>query len=309
MKVLVVDDSKTIRALVAECAKTLGHEVFHAETGEQAIKIIQENNVDLVLMDVEMPGLDGFQTTYAIRAMENIDWFPIIFISSKIDDDSFAKGILSGGDAYLQKPINLLRLQLTITAMERIYVMRQKLHKAQKDLIIANNELQLLASFDDLTNMPNRRNFDDTLKRQFLLAKRNKSPLAFIMCDIDFFKLYNDSYGHQQGDECLTAVAKAIGSAPVRPTDKACRYGGEEFAVILPDTNRVGGVYIAEKLRQAVLDLAIEHNESKIGSCVTLSLGLAVYTGQFKTKEELLKAADDALYRAKGNGRNRVESY
>ena len=309
MKVLVVDDSKTIRALMAECAKTLGHEVFHAETGKQALKIIQENDIDLVLMDVEMPGLNGFETTYAIRSMENIEWFPIIFISSKEDDDSFAKGILSGGDAYLQKPINPLRLQLTITAMERIYMMRQKLHKAQDELIVANKELRLLASFDDLTDMPNRRNFNETLNRQFLLAKRNKSTLAFIMCDIDFFKLFNDYYGHQSGDECLTAVAKAIGSIPDRPTDKACRYGGEEFAVILPDTNRLGGMIVAEKLRQAVIDLAIEHNKSKIGSYVSLSLGLSVYTGQFETKEELIKAADDALYRAKNNGRNRVESY
>ncbi len=309
MKVLVVDDSKTIRALMAECAKTLGHEVFHAEAGELALKIVQENNIDLVLMDVEMPGLNGFETTYAIRSMEKIEWFPIIFISSKIDDDSYAKGILSGGDAYLQKPINPLRLQLTITAMERIHSMRQKLQKAQKELIVANKELQFLASFDQLTDLPNRRNFDETLNRQFLLAQRNKSSLSFIMCDIDFFKLYNDHYGHQQGDECLTAVAKAIGSIPNRPTDKACRYGGEEFAVILPGTNRIGGLYIAEKLRQIVLDLAIEHNESKIGSRVTLSLGLAVYTGQYKTKEELLKAADDALYKAKENGRNRVEYY
>lgn len=309
MKVLVVDDSKTIRALMAECAKTLGHEVFHAETGEQALKIIQENDIDLVLMDVEMPGLNGFETTYAIRSMENIEWFPIIFISSKEDDDSFAKGILSGGDAYLQKPINPLRLQLTITAMERIYMIRQKLHKAQEELIVVNRELQLLASFDQLTDLPNRRNFDETLKRQFLLAKRNKSTLAFMMCDIDFFKPYNDHYGHQQGDECLTVVAKAIGSVPDRPTDKACRYEGEEFAVVLPDTNRIGGLYVAEKLRQTVLDLAIEHNKSKIGSYVTLSIGLAVYTGQFETKEELIKTADDALYRAKDNGRNRVESY
>jgi diguanylate cyclase (GGDEF)-like protein len=309
MKVLVVDDSKTIRALMAECAKTLGHEVFHAEAGELALKIVQENNIDLVLMDVEMPGLNGFETTYAIRSMEKIEWFPIIFISSKIDDDSYAKGILSGGDAYLQKPINPLRLQLTITAMERIYMMRQKLHKAQEELIVANKELQLFASFDQLTDLPNRRNFDETLKRQFLLAQRNKNSLAFIMCDIDFFKPYNDHYGHQQGDECLTAVAKAIGSVPDRPTDKACRYGGEEFAVILPDTNRIGGIVVAEKLRQVVLDLAIEHNESKIGPYVSLSLGLTVYTGQFETKEELIKAADDALYRAKDNGRNRVESY
>ena len=308
MKVLVVDDSESIRTLVAECAKALGHEVFYAENGDQAIQCVEDHNVDLVLMDIEMPGKNGFEITSEIRGMEDIDWFPIIFISAKMDDDSFANGILSGGDAYVQKPINPVRLQLTITAMERIHVMRQKLQAAQTDLVVANKELERLALSDQLTGLPNRRNFDETLHRQFLLAKRNKSPLTFIICDIDFFKLYNDHYGHQQGDECLAAVAKIIGSIPGRPTDKACRYGGEEFTVVLPDTNLLGGTVIAEKLRKAVVDAAIEHKYSTISSYVTLSVGFSTFTGQFKVEEELIKAADEALYRAKKNGRNRVET-
>ncbi len=308
MKVLVVDDSKVIRMLVAECASSLGHEVLHAENGSEAVDTIKEIDIDLVLMDVEMPGMNGFETTQAIRDMDEHDWFPIIFLTTKIDDDSFANGILAGGDAYLPKPINPLRLQLTITAMERIYRMRQQLHRAQNDLIVANEKLERLALFDQLTGLANRRHFDDTLEVQFKLAKRNKTPLSLIICDIDFFKIYNDSYGHQQGDQCLADVASIIGSITERPTDKACRYGGEEFTLILPDTNLQGGLHIAEKLRQAVFDKNITHEGSKAEDCVTLSLGLSTYTGQFRSEDELLKAADDALYRAKDNGRNRVES-
>ncbi len=308
MKVLVVDDSQVIRKLVTSCAFALGHEVLQAESGEQAIEKVAENDVDLVLMDVEMPGINGFDTTRKIREMVEIDWFPIIFITSKIDDDSFANGILAGGDAYVTKPINPVRLQLTITAMERIYAMRQKLQQTQKDLLVANEKLEILALNDQLTGLANRRNFDQTLERQFKLAKRNKNPLSLIICDIDFFKKYNDKYGHQQGDECLASIAKIIGSVPSRPTDKACRYGGEEFTIILPDTDLQGGLFVAEKLKQLTLDANIKHEASKIAYCVTLSLGLVTYTGQCSTEEELLKVADEALYRAKENGRNRVES-
>jgi len=308
MKILVVDDSKVIRMLVEECVSSLGHEVIHAENGDEALLYVKQNRVDLVLMDVEMPGMNGFKATTAIRELDSDDWFPIIFLSTKNDDESFSSGILAGGDAYLLKPINPLRLQLTITAMERIYNMRQKLQATQKELELVNHKLEHLAMYDQLTGLANRRNFDETLDRQFNLAKRNKVALTVIICDIDFFKIYNDSYGHQKGDDCLADVAKVIGSIAERPTDKACRYGGEEFTLILPDTNLQGGLAIAEKLRQAVFDENILHEGSKVASYVTLSLGLATYTGQFHSMDELLKAADNALYRAKENGRNCVES-
>ncbi len=308
MKILVVDDSKVIRMVVTECIVSMGHEIINAENGDEAIDYISENDVDLVLMDVEMPGRNGFDITLAIRKMKVDDWFPIIFLTTKIDDDSFSNGILAGGDAYLPKPINPLRLQLTITAMERIYIMRQKLQSAQKDLLQANKALERLALYDQLTGLANRRNFDETLESQFKLSARNKSPLSLIICDIDFFKIYNDNYGHQKGDQCLADVAKIIGRREGRPTDKACRYGGEEFTVILPDTFLQGGLQIAENIRQAVFNANIIHSGSKVSSVVTLSLGIVTYTGQFKTQSEMLKAADDALYRAKDNGRNRVES-
>jgi len=302
MKVLIVDDSKVIRMLLVECITSLGHEIIQVDNGEKALDYLSKNEIDLVLMDVEMPGMNGFETTNAIRKIDENNWFPIIFLTTKQDDESFANGILAGGDAYLPKPINPLRLQLTITAMERIYEMRKKLKIAQK-------ELEKLALYDQLTGLANRRNFDETLDRQFSLAKRNKRPLSLIICDIDFFKIYNDTYGHQKGDRCLARVAHVIGEVPVRPTDKACRYGGEEFTLVLPDTDLQGGLLVAEKLKQAIIDKKIKHEGSTVAPYVTLSLGLSTYTGQVEQPEKLLKEADDALYRAKENGRNRVECH
>ncbi len=308
MKVLIVDDSKAIRMLVAECIASLGHEVVHMESGSNAVDYVQDNTVDLIMMDVEMPGINGFEATQKIRDIKKEDWFPIIFLTTQVDDASYEQGILAGGDAYLSKPINPLRLQLQIKAMERIYKTRRKLKLAQEKLLEANKTLLHLSLFDQLTELANRRHFDETLDKQFKLAKREKKPLSVIICDIDFFKRYNDTYGHQKGDQCLTAVAKALQDSTSRPTDLACRYGGEEFTFVLPDTNLNGAKVFAEKVRNAVAALSIEHTGSTIAPFVTLSLGVAMYNGQFKNGDEITQAADEALYRAKENGRNRVES-
>lgn len=307
MKILVVDDSKTIRLLVAECLKTLGHEVTYAANGLECLHIVKEAPVDLILMDVEMPDLDGVEATKAIRELKQDDWFPIIFLTTHSDDDSFANGILAGGDAYLLKPLNPLRLQLTVIAMERIYLMRQKLFKTQQELKSANHLLERLSLFDQLTGLANRRHFDQSLEKHFAAAKRNKVPLSLIICDVDFFKLYNDHYGHQQGDVCLAAVGKVLEGQAKRPDDLACRYGGEEFTLILPETNLQNARMIAEMVRQAVFYQQIPHAQSRVADRVTLSLGVATYIGQFSQTLELIKAADDALYQAKEKGRNRVE--
>lgn len=308
MRILVVDDSKAIRHVVGEWLKSMGHDIVYSASGDQSLAYVAVHDVDLILMDVEMPGMTGVEATKAIREFKKDDWFPIIFLTSHSDDDSFTNGILAGGDAYLSKPLNPLRMQLTVIAMERIYAMRQKLQKAQRELEAANQELERLSFSDQLTGLANRRNFDAVLNTQFALAKRNKSPLSLIICDIDFFKKYNDAYGHPQGDNCLAQVAKLIKWHARRPTDLACRYGGEEFAVILPDTGLQGARQIADNIRQSVNDSKIMHAESKTSAFVSLSLGVATYLGQFKLAPHLTQAADEALYKAKEQGRNRVET-
>ena len=308
MKILVIDDSKAIRMLVAECVKELGHHVIHAENGAEGLEFIRSNDVDLVMMDIEMPGLNGFETTQAIRSLKGDDWFPIIFLTIKTDDDSYTACIKAGGDAYLAKPISPKRLEMQIVAMERIYEMRRKLHAVQRDLMHANEALSFASLHDQLTGIANRRNFDTTLLREFNHARRDKHPLSLLMCDIDYFKVYNDRYGHMAGDDCLKKIAEAIASVPQRSTDLACRYGGEEFAVIMPNTDWQGSRDLAEKIRLSVSARKIPHEGSKVDNYVSLSLGLATYNGQFKTIDELMKASDDALYRAKEKGRNRLES-
>ena len=185
--------------------------------------------------------------------------------------------------------------------------MRQKLKRAQQETQKLNQELEHLSYYDQLTGLANRRHFDNTLERQFAWARRHKSPLSLIICDVDFFKIYNDSYGHQQGDDCLSKVGKVLREQARRPTDLACRYGGEEFTVILPETNLLGARVLGESLRQAVYEQAIPHSGSKVADRVSLSLGVATYHGQYHQVAELLKAADEALYKAKEHGRNRME--
>jgi diguanylate cyclase (GGDEF)-like protein len=253
-----------------------------------------------------MPDLNGFVATKAIRAFKKEDWVPIIFITSRSDAEFYSNGMLVGVDAFLLKPINQSYLQLQITAMERICLMRNKL-QGQKKLIMANEHLTKLAMFDQLTGLPNRRHFEETLNREFSLAKRDKASLSILMCDIDFFKVYNDKFGHQEGDKCLKRIAEAIDEVLTRPADLASRYGGEEFVVILPRTDTAGGLKVAEKIRQSVYEKNIPLLGGKGDLRVTLSLGLANYSGQYKSVEELIKAADDALYKGKKNGRNRVE--
>lgn len=307
MKILVVDDSKAMRMLVAECLKSLGHELAYAENGADCLQFVADCEVDLILMDVEMPSINGIEATKAIREIKKDDWFPIIFLTTHSDDDSFANGILAGGDAYLLKPLNTVRLQLTVMAMERIYLMRQKLYDTQKALQQVNAELERISLFDQVTGLANRRNFDSTLERQFVWAKRSKSPLSVIIADVDYFKVYNDCYGHPAGDECLSQVARAIAGQLKRPIDLACRYGGEEFSVILPETDMQGARKVAEMIRQAVFERNIPHAGSSIADRVSMSLGVATYTGQYLSGPEITQAADVALYQAKRNGRNRIE--
>lgn len=306
MNILVVDDSKMIRQLVAECLKEMGHEVAYAENGAESLQYVAEHDVDLILMDVEMPRLGGFDATKAIRELKKADWFPIVFLTMHDDDPSFVNGILAGGDAYLPKPLNPTRLRLTVLAMERIYLMRQRLQQAQQELQAANLELERLSLRDPLTGLGNRRHFDNNWAMQFALARRNKTPLSLIICDIDFFKKYNDTLGHPQGDACLVDVAKILTAQLERTCDLICRYGGEEFVAILPATPLADAGKLAERIRLDVLEKNFVYGQPELRR-ITISVGVATYVGQYKNPQDVIDAADAALYRAKQKGRNRVE--
>lgn len=306
MKILLVDDSEAVRELFSVSLQEMGHEVTAVADGEASLFYIVENEVDLVLMDVEMPRLSGFEATKAIRELRNDNWFPIIFLSSHEDDESFAKGIEAGGDAYLPKSLSRVRLRYTLLALERIYLMRRKLQETQRELAAANAELARLSLRDTLTGLGNRRQFDTSLAVQFELAKQEKIPLSLLISDVDHFKHYNDSLGHAQGDWCLMTVARVIREELHLSDDLVCRYGGEEFVVILPNTGLYQARAVADKIRLAVSAKGLLHG-GEDPRVVSISVGVATFLGQYPNESTFFRAADAALYKAKQGGRNRVE--
>ncbi len=181
---------------------------------------------------------------------------------------------------------------------------------AEKMLKEANERLEHLSASDGLTQVANRRCFDQSLEREWNRLRRTRAPLSLIMCDVDFFKLFNDTYGHQGGDDCLKSVAATLSATAHRGGDCVARYGGEEFAVILPSTDEGGALCVAEKIRQAVERLNIAHQKSHVAPCVTLSLGVAtVIPSETGCPENLIACADKALYISKSSGRNRVTAW
>jgi diguanylate cyclase (GGDEF)-like protein len=305
MKILVVDTDKISRMIVDECVSALGHEVHHAENGKYGLAYAKENSIDLIFMGDEMSDLNGSVATRVIRAYKKDEWVPIVLLTTKPHDEFYSYGMMAGADACLQKPLNPSYIQMQVTAMERLCIMRNKL-LAQNSLVKANKYLLKIAMVDQLTKLGNRRNFEHTLLREFNLAKREKTSLSLMMCDIDYFKVYNDRYGHQAGDKCLKNIAETILDNLTRPSDTVCRFGGDEFAVILPRTDTAGSLIIAESIRKAVYDLDIMLADSA-NIRVTLSFGVANFSGQYENTQDFIKAADDALYEAKNNGRNRVD--
>ena len=307
MKILVIEDSKSSLKLLCDHIVRMGISPIPAKTGAIGIDIFLKERPDLVLLDIVMPDLDGYEVARQIRQLEPPgDWTPIIFLSSLNKDKDIEMGIAAGGDDYLLKPISEIVLASKIRAMQRIIQMRQSLLVLTRKLDSANQELKRLTSLDGLTGIANRRHFDEVLAREWRRAMRQGDEMSILMCDVDFFKLYNDTYGHQDGDECLRQIAKALVDTMDRGGDLMARYGGEEFIAVLPGTTLSGASFVASQMRQAVTKLAIEHSGSPYG-IVTASFGVASAVAMPETEpQDIVGAADRALYRAKNGGRNRV---
>jgi len=305
-KILIVDDSDTIRAFLALCVKGMKLEPVLADCGEKALELFAAERPDLVLLDVNMPGIDGYETARRMRALGPSEWVPIIFLSASEQDQDLERAIECGGDDYLVKPVSQVVLNAKMRALQRLDTMRRKLVDLSAELTAANQRLETLSHQDGLTGIANRRSFDFLIDRQFREAKRRGEPLAVALCDVDHFKAYNDQYGHLAGDECLRRVAAALAAACKRPTDVAARYGGEEFALLLPETSVEGATEVVERARREVAALAIAHAASPTARVVTFSAGIAAFsTERDKAARDITARADEALYRAKELGRNR----
>jgi two-component system, cell cycle response regulator len=306
VNILLADDDPTSRRIVETALRTLGHECHTVEDGTRAWDAFQTRQPDVVISDWVMPGLTGLQLCRNIRAHQNGNYTYFIMITSQSGRDQLLEGMTAGADDYLVKPFDPDDLQARLIAAGRVTALHHQLAHQRSELERLNDELTTIARRDPLTGLANRRALQEDLELLEARVHRYGHCYCMALLDVDHFKAYNDTYGHQAGDRILQTVA-AVVTEQSRKGDALYRYGGEEFLCIFPEQSLASGTVAAERIRVGVERLAIPHVDSPRG-VLTISAGVATLdTFSTRSASELLKEADEALYRAKQLGRNRVE--
>jgi len=293
--ILIVDDVTANIDILAELLRP-DYKIRAATSGEKALKIsFSENPPDLILLDVMMPDIDGYEVCRILKASFETKDIPIIFITGKTSIEDEIYGFNLGAVDYVRKPFN----SVIVKARVNTHAELKRYH----------DYLEGISYLDGLTGIANRRKFDEYLDITWNFAMRDAIPISMVLMDIDCFKLFNDHYGHQKGDDCLIKIAQTLAGVATRKTDLVARYGGEEFVCILPNTEMEDAKQIAEKFRRSIMEIQIPHEYSAAGSNVTISIGVATVIPEINSNCSLLiKASDEALYRAKANGRNQVQT-
>jgi len=299
-KVLIVDDSR----LIAHVAKTIltgrGHEVFLAQDGQAGLEAAKAEQPDIILLDLIMPVMDGYEVCLALKEENSTKDIPVIMLTSKAEPADKVKGLEMGALDYVTKPFDEGELLARVNTQLRL----KELYEALQE---KNQQLQELANRDGLTGLYNHRYFHEQLSKDFLRAKRYHEFMSCVLLDIDYFKKFNDTHGHQTGDIVLSTLGNVI-TESIRDSDFAARYGGEEFALVLYHTDGSTAVDVAQRLRQMVENCEVRDNDKVLR--VTISVGVATFPHEeISDSKRLIECADKALYRAKENGRNRVEFY
>jgi len=290
--ILVVDDSPENLQVISAVLKE-HYKVKVAINGERALALATAAEPpDLILLDVMMPGMDGYEVCTRLKHNPATARIPVLFISSRDEEEDEARGLSLGAIDYIVKPIRPSIVQARV--------------RNHIDLKRSRDLLERLTTQDHLTGISNRRRFDDYLAAEWRRAAREQTPLSLIAIDIDHFKAFNDHYGHPRGDHCLIHVARALASCVTRTTDLVARCGGEEFACVLPATDSGGAERLAEQMRAGIVAQCLEHAHSSTHSHITISLGVATAVPRAdETAQVLIDLADAALYEAKSAGRNR----
>lgn len=290
--ILIIDDNVDTIRLLSAMLKDIGQVLF-ATSGRTGLKIAEERQPQLILLDVEMPDMDGYQVCELLKNSPDASNASIIFVTGRTDNASEIKALDSGAVDFITKPLN----PPVVRARVRTHMKLQ--HQAMA--------LARLANQDGLTGIFNRRYFDEIIAKEFARHKRQKLPLGLALIDIDHFKSYNDNYGHQKGDDCLRGVSAALNAATRRPGEVVARYGGEEFVVVLPYTPADDAAKYGEWICHRIEELKLEHGYSSCNSFVTISVGVSAgIPDDERTVHQLIGFADQALYLAKQEGRNRM---
>ena len=291
--ILIIDDEKTN---ILKLTHILAPEytIFASKSGENGIEIAKANLPDVILLDVLMPEMDGYEVLFLLKNTDETREIPVIFVSGLAEPEDERKGLALGAADYISKPFNSAIVILRVLNQIKILNLMK--------------EVKRFGLIDQLTEIPNRRSFDERLNLEWERSKREKTPLSIFMIDIDNFKLYNDTHGHLQGDTALQTIAKTLKQTLNRSTDFVARWGGEEFTVLLPNTDSKGAMTIAETIRKAVENTPIlcDNDES---TNTTISIGINTIIPKAKdTTKDFIIQADRALYNAKDMGKNRITS-
>jgi len=304
MLVLVADDDTSCRLVARAAVERLGHECLAAEDGEKAWELLTERAVDVLVTDWMMPGLDGPELCRRVRSSDEHGYTYIIIATGRSERDDIIAGMQAGADDFLTKPLDPFDVQTRLIAATRVTALHRQIAEFRDELERLNAALGVQARTDPLTRLGNRLRLHEELEAAHARARRYRRPYSVAICDIDFFKKYNDTHGHLQGDEVLRRVAASI-AGQCRTNERAYRYGGEEFIIIYGEEALAGATVAGERLRSAVEELAIpQGNEPAV---VTISVGIATWDpANARDADMVLKEADAALYEAKDAGRNRV---
>jgi two-component system chemotaxis response regulator CheY len=307
--VLIAEDDATTRRLLERTVEKWGYRPLVAPDGVRAWEILRSLPVHILITDWDMPGMSGLDLCQQMRSLERERYTYTLMLTHHDNRARMLQAIDAGADDFVSKPFHPLELQARLKVASRIVNLESRLRKTQRRLESMNVQLAKEATTDTLMGVGNRRAFDTALERAHAWALEQGLAYGVAMCDVDFFKGYNDTYGHQAGDKVLATIGRLLQDL-VRGGDDVFRYGGEEIVVLLPRCSPDGLLLVGERLRRSVESLAMEHSESPVG-VVTVSIGGALFEPDEQpvpTAGQIVQRADDALYRAKRSGRNRVET-